>query len=305
MSGNVNEIRMEPVDVEWQIEQQDQITCVADVSSNLNNKWFKIGAGASGADTWSHYVWFNVGAAGVDPAPAGLTELEVAISANATATAVASAAQAVIDAHASFLASASSGVLTITNAAVGLCGKATDGTAATGFAFSECQRGVDLDLGFLDGDLEIAFEQQLFEVKAHQTGSTLLAELRQGATVEVSLVLKESDKDTWKQLFTATAGGSYGTGANEIFGWGTSRVGVNTAPQAARLHLHPVALSSTDYSRDWTFWKAYPMPESATFSGENPNVMSVSFKCYRDESRDGDIEIFAIGNYTSQIPLQT
>lgn len=302
MAGTAGEIRIEPVDVTWSIEEQWKVTTRADSSSDLNNDYFTLSSAGNTAAT--HYVWYNVGAAGVDPAPAGLTEIEVAISADATASAVATATQAAVDADAAFTASVSGSDVTITNAAVGESAGAAEGVG-TSFTFTQCQRGVNLDLGLLEGDVEVSFEQTTTEVTAHQTGTTLLADLRSGASVSVSLTIKESKKDTWKELFVASAGGTRTpSGGTEIFGWGTNRVGTNTVTEAARLNFHPVALPDADYSRDWTFWKAYPLPESATFSGENPNVMSVSFKCYRDEARADGIELFVVGDYTQDIPVE-
>ena len=70
----------------------------------------------------------------------------------------------------------------------------------------------------------------------------------------------------------------------ELFGWGSSRQGLNTIVQARRLILHPVALGASDLTRDLCFWKAYPKPNSLTYSGENPQTVSVEFKLYRDET---------------------
>ena len=303
MAGNANEIRIEPVDVTWSIEEQWKVTCVADVSDSLDGTYFTLSSAGNTAAT--HYVWYNssVGSA-ADPAPAGLTAIEVAFDPNDSATSIASDTATAVDAVGDFGATSSGADVTITNAAVGESAGAADND--TGFTFAQCQRGVNLDLGLLDGDIEVSLEQVTTEVFAHQTGQTLLADLRSGASVNVSLTIKESKKDTWKELFTASMGGTRTpSGGTELFGWGTNRVGTNTVTEAARLNFHPVALASSDYSRDWTFWKAYPLPESVTFSGENPNVMAVSFKCYRDEARDDGIEIFAIGDYTQDIPTES
>lgn len=99
------------------------ITCVADVSGSLNNKYFYI---YNALDAIPYYVWFNVNSAGTAPAPSGKTAVEIAIATNATAATVATAVAAALDALAGFIASAASGVVTCTNAVVGYASDAVD-----------------------------------------------------------------------------------------------------------------------------------------------------------------------------------
>ena len=113
------------------------VLCVADVSSSLNNKYFTISS-----TTVNYYVWFNVGAAGVDPAPGG-TGVVVAISANATAATVATAVKSALDGisgGAVFTTTRNTATLTITN---GVAGKVTDAAANnTGFTVTMTTQGV-------------------------------------------------------------------------------------------------------------------------------------------------------------------
>lgn len=73
--------------------------------------------------------------------------------------------------------------------------------------------------------------------------------------------------------------------------------------QARRLVLHPVRLDDADYSEDLCFWKAYPIPESIVYSGENPKVMNISFKCYLDEDQPSVIQLFSVGDWTQLLPV--
>lgn len=304
MASSVSNIKIEPANVFWQIEEQWQVETIADVSSSLQNSYFKLGK--AGQNTFSHYVWLNVGAAGVDPAPSGLTEVEVAIAANASAATIATAIQTAVDALSDFEATVSGNKVQIYCAVVGESAGAEDGPGAnaTEFVFTKCQEGGNLDLGLLDGDIEVSYEETLFEVTAHQTGTTKIADLRQGVMAEVSLTMKESDTEKLKEIFAKAAGGSHTpSGGTELFGWGKSRQGENTIIQARRLVLHPVRLASNDYSEDLCFWKAYPLPESLVFSGENPKVLSVSFKTYLDSSKDDAIQLFAYGDWSQLAPF--
>jgi hypothetical protein len=303
MSSSVGNIIIEPVNVSWEIEEQSLITCVADVAESLENKWF----GIQDSALVKYYVWYTVtgGAAAVDPAPAGRTSLPVTIAPNATAAAVATATAAAIDAFGGgllFVATASSDQVTVTNIGAADVEKAFDGAAPTGFIFLQCQQGGSLDCGYLDGNVESTFEQQLLEIKTHQTGASLVAELRQGTTAEIALVLKETDLPRLKEVFATVAGGSHTPGGGtELFGWGTNLQGSNTIIQARRLVFHGVN-AAADRSRDICFWKAYAMPESLVYSGEEPNSVSVTFKTYIDQGKPAEIQHFAVGDWTQLIP---
>ncbi len=107
--------------------EETDIVCEADIASSLNNKFFYISS-----PTVDYYVWFNVAAAGEDPAISGRTGVEVAIAAGAINTAVATAAAAVINALAGFTATAATATISVVNVATGLCNKPTNGN--TGWA---------------------------------------------------------------------------------------------------------------------------------------------------------------------------
>lgn len=297
MSSSVTNIRIEPVDVYWQGEEQWNVECLADVSSSLQNKYIKL-YDETGA---KFHAWFNVGGAGVDPAPSGSTDIEVSIAADASAATVAAALQAAVDAEAKFQATVVDDVVTITVVAPGEVIDFADQN--TGFTLTQCADGLDLYLGLLDGDVEATFEEQALDVTAHQTGTTVLAALRQGVSCELGLTLKESDFDKFKAIFAKGAGGTHTPGGGtEVFGWGTEKQGTNTFIQSKRLILHPVNKQLADKSRDLCFWKAYPMPDTMTFSGENPQTLAVSFKAYRDESKPEAVNVFVFGDWSQYLP---
>ncbi len=101
------------------------VTFAADTSGNRNNTYFTFN---SAGDLYGFYVWFNINAAGTDPAVAGRTGIEVAGATNATAATLATAAITAINAStasAYVTASAgSSGHVILTNKQAG------DNTAA-------------------------------------------------------------------------------------------------------------------------------------------------------------------------------
>jgi len=73
----------------------------------------------------------------------------------------------------------------------------------------------DTDLGFTDGDIEIAPEEMGVEITAHQEGTNVLDMIRTGKKVEVTVTLKETSADQLKEMLSA--GGGEASGAAEVF----------------------------------------------------------------------------------------
>lgn len=105
-------------------------------AAQLANKYFTISS-----PTVDYYVWFNLDAGGVDPAPTGKTAIEVAITTGDSTSTMATATAAAIDALAAFVSTANSTTVTITNA---VAGDATDigvGTLTTGVTVAVTTQG--------------------------------------------------------------------------------------------------------------------------------------------------------------------
>lgn len=297
MSCSVTNIKIEPVELSLEAEEKWQVTTVADVASSLDGKYFLIQSG-SGA---GFYVWMDIGAA-ADPAPSGRTGIPVTVSPNATAATIAGLVSAAVTANANFYATVSGTVVTIECVAKGDAGDFAD--VDTGFSFQQCTDGLDLDLGLIDGDIEVGFEETNFEVTAHSKGLNILAELRQANNVTLGFNLLESDSEKYKAIFKSTVGGadtpSMGT---EVYGIGSSRQGSNTFVQARRLVMHPVSKAANDYSEDVCVWKAYVKPETMVFSGENPKTLSLTVGNYLDDSKPEEISRIAFGDWTQYLPV--
>lgn len=293
--GTVTNIKMEPCNVVFgaDVSQVQSVTTIADSSSSLNNKYFYL-YDSTGA---KFHVWINVGAAGVDPAPAGFTGIEVTVAEGANASAVATAVASAIDAETEFTSTASGSVVTITEVAKGYASPAAD--KDTGFAFAIVVQGdKEADVGFLDGDIEVTTSEDLVDLTTHQTGTNVMSQFRTGKQVEAAITLKETTVAQLRKFYTR-AGGSLtpeGTDATDLFGWGTYKDFSQTFAQASKLKFHPIALNAADKSRDLTFFKAYPSLESLTFSGENILTLPVTFKCYPDQSIAGSLQYFAYGD---------
>jgi hypothetical protein len=75
-------------------EHTTSVGCLADSSGSLNNKYFTI---RNDPDNAKYHVWFNVSGAGVNPAPANSTGIEIPIDTNDSAEIVATAIKLVIN----------------------------------------------------------------------------------------------------------------------------------------------------------------------------------------------------------------
>lgn len=121
-------------------EVQD-VTIAADTAGSRNNTWWKF---YTAGDAQGYYVWYNINAAGTDPAVAGLTGIEVAGATGATATTLGGASRTAIAASAAgayvTVTGATSHVI-LTNKQPGACTAAANGTASAGASFSITSTG--------------------------------------------------------------------------------------------------------------------------------------------------------------------
>lgn len=295
---DIANIKVEPMSATWGEDtyQVETIQCVADSSDSLDGTYFFMTL----PDGTRHHFWFNTsGGSATDPAPGGSTAQVVAITTGATAAAVATALEAVIEAVSGLNSEVSGSTVTVTHSNYGYAQPAVDGGAPTGFTFAVTTEGdTALDLGHLDGDLELMVAEDLLDVTSQQRGTNVLSQIRTGKQVEVTLNLQETAIAQLKKMFRAPGGSltPAGAGGTEVVGMGTYKDFTQTYNQAKKLYLHPAALSASDKTRDYTFHKAYPILDSIAFSGENKLTVPVTFKCYPKESLNNRVEYFAFGD---------
>jgi hypothetical protein len=280
------------------IAQVEKITCVADVASSLNSKYFLFHSSAG----VKHYAWFDVNSAGTDPAPAGgWTGHEVDIAVGATASQVATALAAVLTAVTGFDAAASSGVVTLTHTAIGYAQPAIDSVAApTGFAFKVTTLGMEeLSAGCLQGEIELTgFEQTKIEITCHSSGSTIKDERITGyAKPELAFTLQETDKQSLQNILVYYGMPVFtpvGADKEAVFGYGPANVGGSNPKVYIR--MHPVSLDASDKSQDWNIWTAELGLDTFNFSGENVSVIPSTWSIFPDETKPEGIQFFMIGD---------
>lgn len=157
------------------------------------------------------------------------------------------------------------------------------------------------DLGFTDGDISIEMEEALVEVTAHQTGTTVLDQIRTGGAVvsDITITLKETSVAQLKALISGQMGDSMTPAAGtEVIGLGTSHQFTGILGDCLKLILHPVTKGAAVYTDDICVWKTYPMVSSIVKSGENPNTVEVTFKVLPDTTLDSKVQYMVIGDHT-------
>lgn len=115
------------------------VTAVADVAGSLNNKYFTF---EDPSAAHKFYVWFNINSAGVDPALAGRTGVQVAGATGATAATLGGAMRAALGGSTAATYFTISGATThaiLTSKKVGNAVNTADGAAPTGFTFTLTQ----------------------------------------------------------------------------------------------------------------------------------------------------------------------
>lgn len=116
----------------------DVVTGVAEISTvdttgltpaGLDGTYFLISGAAA-----DYYVWFNLDAAGTDPAVTGKTGIEVTITTGMTEAQLATALASALDAEDAFAATPSTNVVTITDGATGARTDIADGDSGLAVA---------------------------------------------------------------------------------------------------------------------------------------------------------------------------
>jgi len=151
------------------------------------------------------------------------------------------------------------------------------------------------DLGASDGGVEVSFSVDSSEVTADQFGGMKLGDIITAVNLEVSLTLKEVSAANMELLVADSVGGQHTpSGGTEVIGMGSEALFRNLESKAGPLRMYPVGGSIN--SRSLIIHKAYAIPESIAFSGEDLSTMSVTFKAIRDTGQDSTVDLFAWGD---------
>ena len=303
----VENIKVEAMKVVYGVDtaQKEKITIRAGIAkSALAGKYFHMYAVTALGAIVKHVFWFNVTGTDVAPSLQDATLHEVDISAGTIDTIAEIASELATEMSSVagvYSASASANVVEVTHSVVGYAPSAHDAKVAnlkTNFGFEILVQGDKEDeLGSIEGDIEVAFEESFIDVTSHAQGATPVAQLKNGvSSVEVTLNLQETTKEKLKKMFVKSGGSYIPDEGTEVFGMGTFKNFENMFKYATKLRLHPVRLLDGDRSEDYTFHKAIPNLTGLTFSGENVFTLPITFKVYPAEGVDSRVNYFSIGD---------
>lgn len=300
MANNVQNIVIEPVDAIWGAQHKVAFTTVA--GTGLGGDYFTFATPET-----DFYFWYNTGAS-VDPAPGGFTEgAEISILVGDTAAQVATktvaainAVAATIKAHAKISPSSTSTFNLEAKLMGAPLAAATAGTST--FTLSIAKAGFKTELGYIDGNVELGLNEQLFDIVAHQTGTQLLGQLRTGVTPgPITLSLKETVAEKLQSLMDGIGVDYTPSGGTEVKAIGAlagSKQFANVVADAGKLVLHPTKNAETVYTDDFAFWVAYPKLNNLVFSGEENRMIEVEFSIFLDEAKVNEASVFVYGDHT-------
>jgi hypothetical protein len=303
----VENIKVEAMKVVYGIDtaQKEKITIRSGIAkATLAGKYFHMYAVNLAGVISKHVFWFQVTGTDVAPSLNDATLHEVDIEAgtiDTIAEIAAELASAISGVAGIYSATSSNNVIEVEHDVVGYAPSAHDAKVAlkkTNFGFEILVQGDKEDeLGCIEGDIEVAFEESFIDVTCHAEGATPVAQLKNGvSSVEVTLNLQETTKEKLKKMFVKSGGSFIPDEGTEVFGMGTFKNFENMFKYATKLRLHPVRLLDGDRSEDYTFHKAIPNLTGLTFSGENVFTLPITFKVYPAEAIDSRVNYFSIGD---------
>lgn len=272
---------------------------VNDAAADLGGEYFLIDALSSNFGTnVEYYAWFSDGVA-ADPAPAGKTAIVIDISGDTTAAEVATSLSAAFEAHSDFRSSFVSGSSDTIIIESEFKGAVTNPAADVDSLLTITRQRVGNggDLGKTSGGVEVSMEAQSVQINSDQTGALVLDEVFTGSSVEATMSFLEMTPERWALLVGSVTGDTYTpAGGTELVGYGESRLYQSFFDLGGELVLHPTRYADSDRSRDITFFKSAPKPASINFSGEDPQVMEVSFTALADRAVNSAISLMAFGD---------
>ena len=291
-------------DVTW-VRNQRLCVEVTAAASALDAKYFTIDAPASdGGSSNLYYVWFNLDAGSVDPAPAGRTAIEVAVTTGETTTQVASALQAAMEAEADFRAKLSSSDVNAVIIDTEFGGSVDNAPADvdTTFTFLLQKSGLGGSLGRTSGGIEVSMESNSVQINSDQTGALVLDDIITGQTVEATMSLLEMTPERWETIVGSVTGDTYTpSGGTQVVGFGESRLYSSLFDLGGRLVMHPTRLAASDKSYDITFPLSAPKPSSINFSGEEPQLMEVTFTALLDSDTNTAVNLMVFGDSSQDL----
>lgn len=286
--------RLEAATAVWGKNACRSITFVADDTDSLTDEFITI----QGYDPQGVATTYVVGK-GTDPVTPGTTFVAVTFVTDATAAVVAAAFETALEGitGAPFTVTGTGTERHIRNRFIGAVAGESIGTS--GFTLESTTTGIRIDLGSSDGALDLSFEVNAFDVTTNQSGSIVLSQIYQGASVSLSGSFIEIDKSKYDVLVGEVTGDSVTPmSGTKVTGYGESRLYQALDELSGTLILHPIRNAATNYADDFVIWKCAPLVNSANFDGTALQAFAIEFNGYLDPLKDKKINLLSRGDWT-------
>lgn len=176
-----------------------------------------------------------------------------------------------------------------------------------------------VSLGSSSSPVDLKIETKTKDIVCDQLGEEVIDTINTGVNFEVTTTLKEVTVALLKSMTEAIAVSEIPgvcslpehtdqaacelatetwTPGTEVLGFGTSKIGTNYSSIAQKLVARPLNAADDDYSDDWCFWKAYPVIEGITFSGNDDLELPVTFKIIADTTKPKAVSKVVKGDHT-------
>jgi len=295
-STQQSSILLSAANVFWGTRECVEVT-VNEIADNLDGVYFNVDAPESaGGTSQPFYVWFNLDGGSTDPAVAGRVGIEVATVTGDSAIVVAGKLMAAVEAHPMFFSSVEGDKVVVEAKYEGKVDSPAS-VETSGFVIDRNRVGIGGDLGRTQGGVEVSMETQSVQITADQTASLVIDEVFTGSTVDVTVTLLEMTPERWETIVGSVTGDTFTpAGGTQLVGYGDSRLYQSFFDLGGKLVLHPTRKAATDRSFDITLFRSVPKPSSINFSGEEPQVMEVTFSALLDNDTNSAIRLMAFGD---------
>lgn len=147
----------------------------------------------------------------------------------------------------------------------------------------------NIDLGGTLDNATVSVKYDMGEIKADQTGTTILDHRVVGLQITVETSLAEvQNKENWKvafpymDLITGNTGGVF-----------KNKMGLSLYAVAQELKLHPLNRADADLSQDYLFYKAAANSDSQIVYGPNEQIkLKLVWNVYPDVGQTGQPQLF-------------
>ena len=249
----------------------------------------------------NYYVWVNDGA-GVDPAVANRTGIEVDTSSATNESEVVDAIITAMEAGGEFWVTKSTDGLSAScqNKSIGPSADVAADVDTT-FELHTDKVGFGGDLGKTEA-MELSMEVTSFDVTANQSGEIVLDKFVTGLSAELTTSLLQLTAENWENIIGNGLGGNHTpTAGTVVTGYGQSSINKSFFEVAGTLVLHPVRLDASDKSRDITLHQCVAQPSSINFDSTEKQAMEVAFTALLDGGINEAINLFCFGDSSQDL----